>query len=120
MSEPLHSPAGASLVHPGEPDAPRRDAAAAVFRMLADPTRLHILWLLTQGPSDVGSLAGRTGANRAAVSQHLAKLRLSSLVSARKDGRRVVYSISDGHLSRLVAEGFNHADHLVTGEPLHG
>jgi DNA-binding transcriptional ArsR family regulator len=110
---------GPSLVHPVEPDAQRLEAGAATFRMLADPTRLHILWLLTQGPADVGTLVAATGANRTAVSQHLAKLRLSGLVSTRKDARNVIYSIIDGHLTRLILEGINHADHRVTGEPLH-
>lgn len=110
---------GPSLVHPVEPDAQRLEAGAATFRMLADPTRLHILWLLTQGPADVGTLVTAIGVNRTAVSQHLAKLRLSGLVSTRKDARNVIYSIIDGHLTRLILEGMNHADHRVTGEPAH-
>lgn len=110
---------GPSLVHPVKPDAPRLEAGAATFRMLSDPTRLHILWLLTQGPADVGTMVAATGANRTAVSQHLAKLRLSGLVSTRKDARNVIYSIIDGHLARLILEGMNHADHRVTGEPSH-
>jgi DNA-binding transcriptional ArsR family regulator len=109
----------ASLNHPEAPDARRLDAATATFRMLSDPTRLHLLWLLAQAPSDVGSLVERTGASRTSVSQHLAKLRFSGLVSTRKSSRHVVYSISDGHLTRLVMEGLNHADHKVTGEPGH-
>lgn len=108
-----------SLFHPREPDAPRLEAGSATFRMLADPTRLHILWLLTQGPADVGTLVARTGASRTAVSQHLAKLRHSGLVSTRREARRVVYSIIDGHLARLILEGMSHADHRVTGEPVH-
>ncbi|MHA7179472.1 ArsR/SmtB family transcription factor [Arthrobacter sp. MDB2-24] len=108
-----------SLVHPVEPDAQRLEAGASTFRMLSDPTRLHILWILTQGPADVGTMVAATGANRTAVSQHLAKLRLSGLVSTRKDARNVIYSIIDGHLTRLILEGMNHADHRVTGEPTH-
>jgi DNA-binding transcriptional ArsR family regulator len=53
------------------------------------------------------------------VSQHLAKLRLSGLVDTRKDGRHVIYSLHDGHLIRLIQETINHADHRVTGEPVH-
>lgn len=109
-----------SLHHPADPDTTRLEVGAATFRMLSDPTRLHILWLLTQGPADVTSLVRRTGVARTSVSQHLAKLRLSGLVSTHKVSRSVVYSIIDGHLSRLVLEGMNHADHRVTGEPAHG
>lgn len=108
-----------SLHHNAAPDARRLGTATATFRMLSDPTRLHILWLLAQEPSDVSSLVVRTGASRTSVSQHLAKLRFSGLVTTQKESRRVVYSIAGGHLARLVMEGLNHADHRVTGEPVH-
>ncbi|WP_067823104.1 ArsR/SmtB family transcription factor [Nocardia inohanensis] len=113
----LRSP---SLTHPAQPDQPRLDAATETFRMLADPTRLHILWMLTEGEADVTALTEACGASRTAVSQHLAKLRFTGLVETRRDGRRIIYSIRDGHLARLVREGLNHADHVVTGEPRHG
>lgn len=118
MNEPQLHPEP-SLHHPDPPDTVRLETGAATFRMLSDPTRLHILWLLTQGPADVTSLVEQTGASRTSVSQHLAKLRFSGLVSTRKNSRHVVYSIVDGHLSRLVEEGINHADHRVSGEPPH-
>jgi DNA-binding transcriptional ArsR family regulator len=109
----------ATLHHPDAPDASRLDAATATFRMLSDPTRLHLLWLLAQEPSDVGTLVEQTGASRTSVSQHLAKLRFSGLVTTQKHSRHVIYSLADGHLTRLVMEGLNHADHKVTGEPAH-
>ncbi|BAH55797.1 MULTISPECIES: ArsR/SmtB family transcription factor [Rhodococcus] len=115
---PAVAPA-ASLSHPVEPDQERLDTATETFRMLADPTRLHILWILTRGEADVTALIEQTGGSRTAVSQHLAKLRFTGLVDTRKEGRRVIYRIHDGHLSRLILEGINHADHVVTGEPPH-
>lgn len=101
------------------PDQPRLDAASDVFRMLAEPTRLHVLWLLARGESDVAELTSATGASRTSISQHLAKLRFAGLVSTRRDGRHIIYRLTDGHLTRLVQEGLNHADHRVTGEPPH-
>jgi len=53
------------------------------------------------------------------VSQHLAKLRLGGLVQTRRVGRSVIYRVDDGHLTRLVFESLNHADHQMTGEPAH-
>lgn len=111
--------ASASLSHPIAPDQQRLGTATEPFRMLADTTRLHILWLLTRGEADVTALIEQTGATRTAVSQHLAKLRFTGLVDTRKEGRRVIYRIHDGHLTRLILEGINHADHVVTGEPPH-
>ncbi|AUI50619.1 ArsR/SmtB family transcription factor [Arthrobacter crystallopoietes] len=116
MSEPARMP---SFRHPVEPDRARLEAATDLLRMLAEPTRLHLLWVLTAGPANVTELTEATGASRTVVSQHLAKLRLSGLVDDRKDGRKVIYSIHDGHLNRLILEALNHADHRVTGEPVH-
>lgn len=100
-------------------DDARLATAAATLKMLAEKTRLHILWILTTAPADVNSLTRATGASRTAVSQHLAKLRLAGLVDAHREDRHVIYSLRDGHLSRLVAESLSHADHIATGEPLH-
>ncbi|MGQ4615717.1 metalloregulator ArsR/SmtB family transcription factor [Nocardia sp. R7R-8] len=108
-----------SLVHPIAPDQARLDAATGAFRMLSDPTRLYILWLLAAGEADVSALTEAVGASRTAVSQHLAKLRFTGLVDTRREGRRIIYRVRDGHLTRLVREGLNLADHIVTGEPPH-
>jgi len=93
--------------------------AANVFALLSDPTRLHLVWTLAKGEADVNTLTEASGAARPAVSQHLAKLRLSGLVQVRKQGRRSVYALHDGHLRRLVVEAISHADHMVTGAPPH-
>ncbi|MCX4908924.1 metalloregulator ArsR/SmtB family transcription factor [Streptomyces sp. NBC_00878] len=94
-------------------------AAANVFALLSDPTRLHLVWTLAKGEADVNTLTEASGAARPAVSQHLAKLRLSGLVEMRKVGRRSVYALRDGHVRRLVVEAISHADHMVTGAPPH-
>jgi DNA-binding transcriptional ArsR family regulator len=94
-----------------EPDAltpAQLQAAAATFDMLSTPTRLHLMWLLCHGDHDVGSLADEVGATVAAVSQHLAKLRLAGLVSARRDGRRQIYTADDPHILILVEQVFAH------------
>jgi DNA-binding transcriptional ArsR family regulator len=109
----------AQAAHLHDPDDVRLAEAAAVFAMLADATRLHLLWLLAQEESDVGSLAERCTASRTAVSQHLAKLRLAGLVETRRNGRYVYYRLADGHLRRLVVEALSHADHRVSGAAPH-
>src|SRR4029450_10944689 len=59
--------------------------AAESFRLLADPTRIKVLWALLQGESSVACLAELAGAAPTAVSQHLAKLRLAGLVNGRRE-----------------------------------
>ncbi|MGG5175936.1 metalloregulator ArsR/SmtB family transcription factor (plasmid) [Arthrobacter sp. FW306-05-C] len=112
-------PGEPSLAHPVTPGPELLETAAGTLRMLAEPTRLHLLWQLTGGPKTVTELTDASGAPRTVVSQHLAKLRLTGLVDTRKDGRHVIYSLHDGHLVRLIRETINHADHLMTGEPAH-
>lgn len=108
-----------SLVHRVTPGPELLDVATGTLRMLAEPTRLHLLWQLAEGPRTVTELTAAVGVPRTVASQHLAKLRLSGLVDTRKDGRHVVYSLHDGHLVRLIRETLNHADHQITGEPFH-
>lgn len=109
----------AADAHLRAPDSARLAEATAVFALLADATRLHVLWLLARDESDVGTLAERCGASRTAVSQHLAKLRLAGLVESRREGRHIHYRLTDGHLRRLVLEALSHADHRVTGKAPH-
>lgn len=113
------APETPSLFHPVTPGPELLESAAGTLRMLAEPTRLHLLWQLAQGPKSVTELVNEALVPRTVVSQHLAKLRLSGLVDTRKDGRHVIYSLHDGHLVRLIQETINHADHQVTGEPTH-
>lgn len=95
------------------------DAAVDGFRMLADGTRLRLMWLLCGAEHDVTSLAAAVGVARPAVSQHLTKLRLAGLVSTRREGRRALYRARGGHVRRLLAKAVRAADHHLTGKPDH-
>lgn len=97
-----------------DPTATQIEAAAATLKLLADPTRLRIVWALLHGSHAVGDLAEHVGAQPAAVSQHLAKLRLSQLVRSERDGNRVLYVLENDHIRRLATEALFHSQH-VTG-----
>jgi DNA-binding transcriptional ArsR family regulator len=84
------------------PSAEVLAAAAASFGLLASPARLHLMWVLSQGESDVTHLADRVGGTLPAVSQHLAKLKLAGLVRSRREGRHQVYFINDPDIVALV------------------
>jgi DNA-binding transcriptional ArsR family regulator len=118
MSARMHlSPAHGS--HPQQPGSEHYRVAAEVLGLLADRTRLALLHTLGTGEADVGTLTGAVGASRTSVSQHLARLRLAGLVTTRKEGRRVVYALSGGHLRRMVDEALNLADHHISGTSSH-
>jgi DNA-binding transcriptional ArsR family regulator len=98
------------------PDEEQVHLAAESFRLLSDPTRIKILWALLQGESNVACLAELANAAPAAVSQHLAKLRLAGLVKGRREGTFVYYTAADEHVRRLLTQGLYHADHLDRDE----
>ncbi|CAM5518688.1 MULTISPECIES: ArsR/SmtB family transcription factor [Streptomyces] len=85
-----------------EPSAEVLAGAAAAFGLLATPARLHIVWALTQGESDVTGLAARVGGALPAVSQHLTKLKLAGLVRSRREGRRQVYFVDTAEQAPVV------------------
>jgi len=77
-------------------------AAATSLALLADDTRLKILWTLMQSEHHVNALAEIVGARAPTVSQHLSKLRLAGMVSVRREGTYAYYRASDDHISRIV------------------
>ncbi|MEV4438906.1 metalloregulator ArsR/SmtB family transcription factor [Streptomyces sp. NPDC049577] len=85
-----------------DPSAEVLAEAAAAFGLLASSARLHLVWALAQGESDVSGLAERVGGALPAISQHLAKLKLAGLVRSRREGRRVVYLVDDPHVVTIV------------------
>ncbi len=96
-----------------EPTEAEFDEAADAFKLLADPTRLRIVWALLHGEHSVNELANHVGAQPAGVSQHLMKLRLARVVTTRRDGNRIYYSAGNHHVGRLAEEAILHAQHLV-------
>ena len=93
--------------------------AAEVLRSLADATRFHLLALLADGPLDVNTLTAKVDASRSSVSQHLGRLRWARLVTARREGRRMVYRLTSDHVRVLVAEAYAFAEHLDRDIPHH-
>lgn len=107
-----------ALVHDQNPDFEMPDDAAVqvaadTFRMLSDKNRIKILVALLQGESSVNCLARLVDASPSAVSQHLAKLRLTGLVTVRREGTFAYYVAANTHVSRLLAEALSHADHAA-------
>ena len=75
---------------------------ANLFRLLGDRTRLNLLMLLSEGERNVTSLCETLHLPQPTVSHHLGLLRMSNVISNRREGKQVFYSL-DGKLS--AAEG---------------
>ncbi len=97
-----------------DPDSEFVELAVEVFAMLADPTRVRIVLALRNADEmSVNHLADLVDKSPAAVSQHLAKLRLARMVTTRQDGTRVFYRLADEHVSDLVTDAIKQAEHSV-------
>ena len=103
----------------GHPPDEQVALAVEVFRLLADPTRIRLLWALLERELSVGELASAVGKPAAGVSQHLAKLRMGRLVRTRRQGTQVFYRIENSHVRQLVQDAIYHADHAGAGVPEH-
>lgn len=79
------------------------EAAAAFLKALAHGGRLMILCHLSNGERSVTELEQLLASRQSAVSQQLARLRQEGLVSARRDGKTIWYSIADPKVGRAVA-----------------
>lgn len=95
------------------------ELAVEVFSMLADPTRVRIILALRDEELSVNHLADIVDKSPAAVSQHLAKLRLARMVTTRHDGTKIFYKLVDEHARQLVADAIFQAEHSLGGTPRH-
>lgn len=109
----------AANAHPDELTAEQVAAAVTSFALLADRTRVRMLWALRDAELDVATLAEVAGCRPTVASQHLSKLRFAGLVEGERHGQRVVYRLRGAHVRALLTEALFHADHQVSGSPVH-
>jgi ArsR family transcriptional regulator, virulence genes transcriptional regulator len=81
---------------------PRAEQAAAMMSAMANPKRLLVLCSLVEQERSVGELAQLVGLSDAALSQHLSKMRALNLVSARRDGQTIYYSLASGDVRAVL------------------
>ena len=98
---------GTMTVMPEVPEQSVRDLAQ-VFKLMSDETRLRILLYLAQNSElHVTDLCNRLGQSQPAVSHHLALLRVSGLIEARREGKHNFYSVRGDHFGDLMVELFS-------------
>jgi ArsR family transcriptional regulator len=79
-----------------------RKFKAGIFKVLAHPTRIHIVETLRAGEVSVGAILEHVKVEPANLSQHLSVLRHSHLVVTRKEGNQVLYSLRDPLLIEVL------------------
>lgn len=82
---------------------PLSEVKAELFKALAHPARIRALEVLADGEHSVGELQPLVGIESSHLSQQLAVLRRAGLVSTRKEGSSVLYSLRDPLVADLLA-----------------
>lgn len=82
-------------------------AAAGFLKNLANPNRLMILCLLSEGELCVSDIQSHLDISQTALSQHLARLREEGIVTYRRDHRTLYYSILSPHVAEIVGLVYN-------------
>ena len=83
---------------------------ADFYRVFADETRIRILCKLLDGEKRVLDIARSLGLSHSAVSHQLQLLRARRLVSFRREGKSVCYSIADEHILSILRQGIEHVE----------
>ena len=81
---------------------------ADLFKVFADTTRIKILYALMIDDMCVACIAETVGASQSAVSHQLRILKQARLVKFRREGKQVIYSLSDDHVHTVLAQGMRH------------
>lgn len=78
-----------------------------IFKALADPVRRKILELLGEGDMAAGDISSHFNITKPSVSRHLAILKASGLVSAKKSGQKIIYSLETGAVREIMRWLYN-------------
>src|SRR4051812_37096592 len=78
--------------------------AARVFQALADPTRRQILQDLKDGELSAGEIVSRFNISAPAISRHLSILEAAELVSERREGNRIYYSLEPERVAAVLGD----------------
>jgi DNA-binding transcriptional ArsR family regulator len=80
----------------------KAEEVAAMLAAMANPKRLLVMCILLAGEKSVGDLAGIVDLSPAALSQHLSKMRALRLVTTRRDGQTIYYSLASAEVQSVL------------------
>lgn len=94
------------------PDEDKLYDLAELFKVFGDSTRIRILYVLFEAEVCVCDLAETLSMTQSAISHQLKILKQSKLVKSRREGKSVFYSLADGHVRTIIAQGREHIEEL--------
>ncbi|TVP93758.1 MAG: ArsR family transcriptional regulator [Acholeplasmatales bacterium] len=80
------------------------DNMAQYFKVLCNPTRLNIIALLSEAEYNVSDISALTGIDQTVISNQLKELRYMNIVSAKRRGRKIFYSLNDPQTRELLEQ----------------
>lgn len=83
---------------------------ADLFKIFADSTRIKILYDLFEGAKNVTEICEDLDMNQSAISHQLKILKVSKLVSSKREGKQMIYSLADEHVKTIIAMGKEHIE----------
>lgn len=83
---------------------------AELFKVFGDSTRIRILYVLFGAETSVGEIAESLSMTQSAISHQLKILKQAKLVKGRRDGKTVLYSLSDDHVKTILEMGKEHIE----------
>ena len=83
---------------------------AELFKVFSDSTRIRILFVLFEAEVCVCDLANVLNMTQSAISHQLKILKQAKLVKFRREGKSVFYSLADGHVRTIIAQGREHIE----------
>ena len=92
------------------PSVKELETCVTQLKVLADPTRLAVIRLLLAEPLHVNALSEQLGVEQSLLSHHLKVLRDAHLVAAQRQGKQMVYSVTEG-----VERSFTAAESIDLG-----
>jgi len=98
----MSSSRNAAGATPGQQMQAQAEAASELLKAMANPQRLRVLCLLIEREMSVSEINALVELSQSALSQHLAVLRETNLVSTRREAQTVYYSVSDGLVHDII------------------
>lgn len=81
---------------------------ADLFKVFSDSTRLRILYALFDEKKNVNTISTELDMTQSAISHQLRYLKETNLVSSKRDGQSIIYSLADDHVKTIIKMGLEH------------
>lgn len=81
---------------------------ADLFKVFSDSTRIRILYSLFDSKKNVNTISNELDMSQSAISHQLRYLKETNLVSAKRDGQSIIYSLADDHVKTIIKMGLEH------------